>query len=121
MGSLRISCFLTEGLFGYSRLPTFIFSKVAGLAFSPNLSKFITFAAAPVVLTPFVRNQGVRRILGTIEKTPAFHLHFIRKFTSQVSRFIRKCTQSTLLPNPLLLTYQVFGLILSTNKHKLDV
>ena len=29
-----------------------------GLTFFPNLSKFITFAAAPLVLTPFVRNQG---------------------------------------------------------------
>ena len=26
--------------------------------FSPNLSKFVTFAPAPLVLTPFVRNQG---------------------------------------------------------------
>ena len=58
MGSLRISCFSTEGLLGYSRWPTFIFPKVPGRTFFPNLSKFITFAAAPLVLTPFVRNQG---------------------------------------------------------------
>ena len=30
---------------------------VPGRAFFPNLSKIITFAAAPLVLTPFVRNQ----------------------------------------------------------------
>ena len=48
MGSaLQISCFLTEGLFGYAREPTLIFSKVPGRTFFPNLSKFITFAAAP--------------------------------------------------------------------------
>ena len=39
MGSLQVSCFLTE-------------------VFFPNLSKFITFAAAPFVLTRFVRNRG---------------------------------------------------------------
>ena len=53
IGSLQISCFLTEGLFRYSRLPTFVFPKVPGRAFSYNLSKLITFAAAPLVLTRF--------------------------------------------------------------------
>ena len=48
MGSLRISYLLTEGLFGYSFYPIVIF---------PNLSELITFAAAPLVLTSFVRNQ----------------------------------------------------------------
>ena len=33
----------------------------AGRIFFPNPSKFITSAAAPLVLTPFVRNQGVRK------------------------------------------------------------
>ena len=33
----------------------------------PNLSKYITFAAAPLVLTPFVRNQDVLlRGVGTL-------------------------------------------------------
>ena len=36
----------------------FILPKVPGLTFSQNLSNFITFAAAPLVLAPFVRNQG---------------------------------------------------------------
>ena len=58
MGSLQFSCFLTEGLFGYSRQPTFIFPKVPGHTFFPNLSKILTVAAAPLVLTPFVRNQA---------------------------------------------------------------
>ena len=31
--------------------------KCQGVPFSPDLSKLITFAAAPLVLTPFVRNQ----------------------------------------------------------------
>ena len=33
--------------------------KCQGLLFSPNLSKFATFAAAPLALTRFVRNQDV--------------------------------------------------------------
>ena len=60
MGSLQISCALTEGPFGYCRLPTCFFPKVPGRTFFPNLSKTITFAAAPLVLTPFVRNRGLR-------------------------------------------------------------
>ena len=48
-------CF--DRLLGYSRLPTFIFPKVPGRTFFPNQSKCITFAATPLVLTPFVRNQ----------------------------------------------------------------
>ena len=58
MGSLRTSYFLTEGPFGYSRWPTFVFPKVPGRTFFLNLSKIITFAAAPSVWTPFVRNQA---------------------------------------------------------------
>ena len=58
MGSLQLFlCFSTEGLFWYSREPTFIFPRVLGRTFFPNLSKLITFAAAPLALTPFVRNH----------------------------------------------------------------
>ena len=58
MGSLQISCLLTEGLPGYSRQPNCVFPKVPGRTpFSPNLSKCITFAAAPLMATPFVRHQ----------------------------------------------------------------
>ena len=59
MGPLQISCFLTEGFLGtpVDRI-IFIFPKVPGRTFFPNLSTFITSAAAPLVLTPFVRNQG---------------------------------------------------------------
>ena len=49
-GYCKFSC-LTEGLFGV------LFPKVPGRTFFLNLSKFITFAAAPLVLTPFVRSQ----------------------------------------------------------------
>ena len=54
---LQLSCFLREGPFGYPAEPTFIFPNVPGRTFSPNLSKLLAFAAAPLVLTPFVRNQ----------------------------------------------------------------
>ena len=64
MGSLQMLCFLTEGLFGYSRWSTFISPEVAGHTFFANLSKFITFAAAPLVLTPCVRNQGSLDVRG---------------------------------------------------------
>ena len=59
MGSLQMLCFLTEGLLGTPS--TFTFQEVPGRTFFPNLSKFVTFAAAPLVLTPFVRNQGLAR------------------------------------------------------------
>ena len=35
----------------------FIFPKVPGRTFFPNLSKTFIFATAPLVLTPFLRNQ----------------------------------------------------------------
>ena len=59
IGSLQFSCVLTEKLFVYPRPPTFVFQKVLVYTFFPNLSKSITFAAAPLVLTPFVRNQMI--------------------------------------------------------------
>ena len=49
--------FSTEGLFGCPHEPTFIFPNVPRCTFFPKLSKFSTFAAAPLALTPFVRNQ----------------------------------------------------------------
>ena len=58
MGSLQISCFLTDLLGTPANL---LSSSKKERTFFPNLSKFITFAAAPLVLTPFVRNQSVRR------------------------------------------------------------
>ena len=53
---LQISCTLAEGLFGVLPLTYFYLPKMPGCAFFPNLSTFITFAAAPLVLTPFVCN-----------------------------------------------------------------
>ena len=55
-GSLRISCFLTEGLFGYQSVKICQTLSILRTCF-PNMSKVITFAAAPLVLTPFVRNR----------------------------------------------------------------
>ena len=57
MGSLQTCCFLTEGLFGILPLTYFHLPKSARRTFFPNLSKSNTFTAAPLVLTPFVRNQ----------------------------------------------------------------
>ena len=60
MGSLQMSCFIDRGTFWVLPLTYFIFPKVPGRTFSPNRSKFITFAAAPLVLTPVVCSQGHR-------------------------------------------------------------
>ena len=51
--------------------------KCQGVLFSPNLSKIISFAAAPLVLTPFVRNQlesvrttmAHKRVSGHLKRT----------------------------------------------------
>ena len=54
VGSLRILCFLTEGLFWGTPVNLLvIFPKVPGRTFLLNRPKFITFAAAPLALTPF--------------------------------------------------------------------
>ena len=56
-GSLQISCHLT-GTFWVLPLTCFYLPKSArAYPFPPNLSKSIAFAAAPLGLTPFVRNQ----------------------------------------------------------------
>ena len=47
----------------YSRHPTL----VPGRTFFQNLSQFITFAAAPLVLTPFVRSQLARKVVAMID------------------------------------------------------
>ena len=51
--------FFERGTFWVLPLIYCYLPKSAGAFLFPNLSKFITFAAAPVVLTPFVRNQIV--------------------------------------------------------------
>ena len=50
--------FFDRGTFWVFPLAYFDLPKSARASFFPNLSKLITFAAAPLVLTPFVRNQG---------------------------------------------------------------
>ena len=56
--------YLDRGTFGVFPLTYFDLPKSAGAyLFVHNLSKIITFAAAPLVLTPFVRNQRKRRRL----------------------------------------------------------
>ena len=52
--------FLTEGLFGYSHQPAFIFPKVPGRTFFPNLSKCINhFCSGPISVDP-IRPQPSR-------------------------------------------------------------
>ena len=48
-----------RGTFWVLTLTYFYLPKVPGRTSFPNLSKLITFAAAPLVLTPFVRDQGL--------------------------------------------------------------
>ena len=49
--------FFDRGTFGVLPLTYFDIPKSARVHFSPNLPKLITSAAAPLVLTPFVRSQ----------------------------------------------------------------
>ena len=65
MGSLQSSGFWTDELFGYSGAPgnLLLYSqKCQGVPFSPICGNLFTFAAAPLMLTPFVRNQGLPAI-----------------------------------------------------------
>ena len=58
MGSLQISCFLT-GTFRVLPLTNFDIPKSAKvIPFSPLCQQISTFAAAHLVLTPFVRNRS---------------------------------------------------------------
>ena len=65
MGSFANFSFFDRGTFRVLPLIYLYLPKSARASFFPNLSRFITFAAAPLVLTPFVRNQpgqgGARR------------------------------------------------------------
>ena len=54
------SFMLFDRLVGYSRQPTFFSPKSARAYLFPQSVKIITFAAAPLALTPFVRNQRER-------------------------------------------------------------
>ena len=56
-GPLQIPSLFDWGTFWVHPLTYFIFPKVPGRTFFPNLLRFITFAVSPLVLTPFVRNQ----------------------------------------------------------------
>ena len=51
--------FLTEGLFGVLPLTYLYFPRSARAYLFPNPSKLVTFAAAPLVSTPSVRNQTI--------------------------------------------------------------
>ena len=60
MGPLHFRVFWRRDFSGTPVKPTFIFPKVPGRTFFPIRQKSIVFAAAPLVLTPFVRNQILR-------------------------------------------------------------
>ena len=65
MGSLQISCFLHRGTFWVLPLTYFLSSaKCQDIPFSPICQNSL-FAAAPLVSTPFVRNQVLLRGVGT--------------------------------------------------------
>ena len=68
MGSLQISCFLTEGLLGTTY---FYIPKSARACLFPQSVKFTASAAAPLAFTPFVRNQRLAARLGEEERLRA--------------------------------------------------
>ena len=81
MGSLRIPCcFLTEGLFRYHSVNICQYLPILRSFFS-NLSKFITSVATPLVLTPFVRNQG--GLHGRQDHAPEGHSYVKQLWTTQ--------------------------------------
>ena len=56
-GRCKLDVFWQRDFLGTAVKPTFVFPKVPGRTFFPNLSEFVTSAAAPLVLTPFVCDQ----------------------------------------------------------------
>ena len=60
-GHCNLYVFLQRDLLGIPVNLLLFSKKCQGVPFSPNPSKFITLSAAPLVLTPFVCNQGAAR------------------------------------------------------------
>ena len=60
-GVTAIFMFFDRGTFWVPPLTYFYIPKIARAYFFPNLSKFITFAAAPLVLTRHASPPGLRR------------------------------------------------------------
>ena len=56
-GHCRFHVFFQRNFLGTPVYLLLCFQNCQGVPFAPNLSKFLTFAEAPSVLTPFVRNQ----------------------------------------------------------------
>ena len=90
MGSLQIFMFFEQHYFGYSRLLIFTFPKVPGRICSPNLSKFMIFAAATLVLTPFVRNQITTIFVLQMLVLPDVHTFSDNTCIAHVSRTVMK-------------------------------
>ena len=59
-----------DGFFWVLQLTYFYIPTSARVYFFPNLSKLITFAAAPLVLTPFVCNQILRISAAKLSRAP---------------------------------------------------
>ena len=72
MGSLQISMWFDRGTFWVLPLTYFCLPKGARTyLFFHNLSKLMTFAAAPLVLTPFVRNRRpIDDLIGRARRAP---------------------------------------------------
>ena len=61
MGSLQIPCVIDRGTFGVLPLPCLYLPKSARAYLYPQSVEIHDFAAAPLVLTPFVRNEDSSR------------------------------------------------------------
>ena len=64
LGSLQISCCLTEGLFGYSPLTYFYIPKSARAYLFPQSVKNHYFCSGPISVDLFVRNHVEHRRAG---------------------------------------------------------
>ena len=74
MGSLQIACVCYGWTFWVLPLTYFYLPKSASAYLFPESVKNITFAAAPLVLTPFVRSQGMSRARGRVKEEPVCRL-----------------------------------------------
>ena len=77
-----VLCFLTEELLVTPISINWYSQRCQGVPFCPNLPKSITFAAAPLALTPFVRSQETT---GTAPGRP--HAHVIVAICYPFSQF----------------------------------
>ena len=61
MGHCEFHAFRQRDFLDEHLSKSIIICQLCVLLFVPNLSKVVSFAATPLVLTPFLRNQGSER------------------------------------------------------------